>query len=381
MTMNQANSNMTYTGGAFYNRAEGIRAFGKITVSPNELLFEGGEFRTALPLQGLAVKAGGAGDRMIFFSHSGIPDCTIFTSDHAVLNDGNLRLYADMIRQTALIRKNKKNARIFIIAVMVLLTGMIYGIFKLKEPVCDGIAKQIPASWEEKFGDMVLSRLKSGKQTVDDPEIKNMLEQFTSPFLSRIPEKRYQLKLHIVKDPEINAFALPGGHIVFHTGLILNAKSPEELLGVLAHETAHVALQHGLRSLIASSGIFILAQAFFGDTSGLLAVIADKGLFLLTQKYSRDYEREADDKGWEYLVHANINPYGMIAFFNTLAESQEKGILKHIEGSLNILSTHPATEERIDYLQEKWKKLNRTSGYSVFPNDFRKFQDKIKNLG
>ena len=207
-----------------------------------------------------------------------------------------------------------------------------------------------------------------------------MLEQFTSPFLSRIPEKRYQFKLHIVKNPEINAFALPGGHIVFHSGLILNAKSPEEVIGVLAHETAHVIQQHGLRSLIASTGIFVLAQAFLGDASSLLAVIADKGVFLLTQKYSRDYEREADDKGWEYLIRANINPYGMISFFNMLMENQEKGILKHIEGSLNILSTHPATEERIDYLQEKWKKLNRTSGYSVFPNDFRKFQDKIKNL-
>ncbi len=378
--MNQTNSNMTYTGGAFYNRAEGIRAFGKIVVSLNGLHFEGGENRTELPLHGLVVKAGGASDRMIFFSHPGIPDCTIFTSDHSVLNDNNLRLYADIVRQMTLIQKSKKNARLLIIAAMVLLAGMIYGIFKLKEPVCAGIAKQIPASWEEKFGDMVFSQLKSGKQIVDDPEIKNMLEQFTSPFLSRIPEKRYQFKLHIVKNPEINAFALPGGHIVFHSGLILNAKSPEEVIGVLAHETAHVIQQHGLRSLIASTGIFVLAQAFLGDASSLLAVIADKGVFLLTQKYSRDYEREADDKGWEYLIRANINPYGMISFFNMLMENQEKGILKHIEGSLNILSTHPATEERIDYLQEKWKKLNRTSGYSVFPNDFRKFQDKIKNL-
>jgi len=379
--MNQSISNIVYEGGAFYNGAEGNRAFGKIIVSLNGLHFEGESFSAELPLQGIVIKTGGANNRMIFFSNPGTPDCTIFTSDQAVLNDNNLKSYADIIRQIAPIQKGKKNAKIILIAVMIILTGMIYGIFKLKEPVCIGIARQIPASWEDKFGDMIFSRLKSGKQVIDDPEIKDMLEKFTSPLLSRIPEKRYKFKVHIIKDPAINAFALPGGHIIFYTGLILNAKSPEEVIGVLAHEAAHVTFQHGLRSLISTTGIFIIAQAFFGDASGLLAVIADKGLFLLTQKYSRDYEREADDKGWDYLVHANINPYGMISFFNTLLENQKKGILKDIEGSLNILSTHPATEERIEHLQEKLKKENRASGYIVFQNNFKVFQDKIKNLG
>ncbi len=375
--MNQAISDSTYNGGAFYNGADGDRAFGKIIISLNYLHFEGETFRSELPLQGIVIKTGGANNRMIFFSHHSIPDCTIFSSDQAILNDKNLKSYSDVIRQIAPIQKGKKEAQIIIIAVMILLAGMIYGIFKLKEPVCSGIAKQIPVSWEEKFGDMIFSQLKSGKQVIDDPEIKDMLEKFTGPLLNRIPEKRYNFKVHIIKDPAINAFALPGGHILFYTGLILNAKSPEEVIGVLAHEAAHVTFQHGLRSLISSTGIFIIAQAFFGDASSLLAVIADKGLFLLTRKYSRDYEREADDKGWDYLIHANINPYGMISFFNILLESQEKGILKDID----ILSTHPATEERIEHLQKKWKRMNRTSGYTVFPNDFKKFQDKIKNLG
>jgi len=379
--MNQAISDITYNGGAFYNGADADRAFGKIIISPDSLHFTGKNFRAELPLQGIVIKTGGANNRMIFFSHHSIPDCTIFSSDQAILNDKNLKSYNDVIRQIAPIQKGKKKAQIIIIAAMILFAWMIYGIFKLKEPVCIGIAKQIPPSWEEKFGDMIFSRLKSGKQVIDDPEIKGMLDKFTDPLLSRIPEKQYKFKVHIIKDPAINAFALPGGHVVFYTGLILNAKSPEEMIGVLAHETAHVTLQHGLRSLIGSTGIFILAQAFFGDASGLLAVIADKGVFLLTQKYSRDYEREADDKGWDYLIHANINPHGMISFFNTLLENQKKGILKEIEGSLNILSTHPATEERIDYLQRKWKRVNRASGYTLFPNDFKKFQDKIKNLG
>ncbi len=171
------------------------------------------------------------------------------------------------------------------------------------------------------------------------------------------------------------------GHIVFHTGLLLFAESAEEVAGVLAHEAAHVTLQHGLRQLISSVGIYALVQAFLGNAEGLLAVIADNGAFLLTQKYSRDYERDADDKGWFYLVNANISPRGMIGFFSSLLEEQEKGTGKDIPGvenTLNFLSTHPTTKERIEHLQEKWKKLDRRSEYMSFNLNFQRFQNVIE---
>jgi predicted Zn-dependent protease len=181
-------------------------------------------------------------------------------------------------------------------------------------------------------------------------------------------------------DKSVNAFALPGGYIVLNTGLLMAAKSPEELAGVIAHEAAHIALQHGLKQMISSAGTYALFQSLFGDASGLIAVIADNSAFLLTRKYSRDYEREADDRAWDYLLAANIDPRGMTDFFHTLLAAQEKNNLNPLENALNFLSTHPTSRERIEHLQEKFKRLDDRAGYVSFPLDFKVFQDAIRNL-
>lgn len=187
--------------------------------------------------------------------------------------------------------------------------------------------------------------------------------------------------MHIAIDPKINAFALPGGTIVLNTGLINAAARPEEIAGVLAHEAAHITLQHGTRQLIASLGIFALIQAFFGDATGLMAVLADNSALLLTRKYSRDYEQEADKTGWSYLEDAGIDPQGMIDFFKLLLKEQNNKPDKTISktgDSLNFLSTHPAAGQRIQYLQNLKDKSGKNQEYINFDLDFKEFQDLIK---
>ena len=71
-------------------------------------------------------------------------------------------------------------------------------------------------------------------------------------------------------------------------------------------------------------------------------------------------EREADDTGWQYLLKANIDPRGMIRFFDRLKKEEQKYPLS---GSLQLLNTHPATDERMKRLEEKWKKLDRKDGF------------------
>jgi predicted Zn-dependent protease len=99
----------------------------------------------------------------------------------------------------------------------------------------------------------------------------------------------------------------------------------------------------------------------FGDTSGLAAVLADGSQLLLRQRYSRDFEREADDVAWQYLLKANIDPRGMIRFFDRLKKEEQK--YPQLRGSLQLLNTHPATAERMERLEEKWKKLDRKDGF------------------
>jgi predicted Zn-dependent protease len=141
------------------------------------------------------------------------------------------------------------------------------------------------------------------------------------------------------------------GHIFIHTGLLKAADRPEELAGVLAHEMAHITRRHAFRKLIESSGLYLVAQYFFGDATGITAALANSSELLLKQKYSRDFEREADDTGWQYLVEAKIDPRGMIDFFEKLKADEAKSGSGSGTGP-DLLSTHPSTAERIRRLKK-----------------------------
>jgi predicted Zn-dependent protease len=133
------------------------------------------------------------------------------------------------------------------------------------------------------------------------------------------------------------------------------ARRPEEVAGVLAHELAHVTQKHGFRKIIESAGLMATIQFLFGDASGMLGVITESSRYLLNQKFSRDFEREADDVGWDCLVVARIDPRGMIDFFKTLKLEQEKSNVP--VDAVSFLSTHPPTKERIGRLEKKWAEM------------------------
>ncbi|NDF00004.1 MAG: hypothetical protein EB034_17270, partial [Verrucomicrobia bacterium] len=94
-----------------------------------------------------------------------------------------------------------------------------------------------------------------------------------------VPQDRYPFKLHIIEDASLNAFALPGGNVAIHSGLLLTADSPEEVLGVLGHELSHVTKQHGLRGIVQSLGLYAVVTTFFGDVSGLAAILVNNAPF------------------------------------------------------------------------------------------------------
>ena len=102
--------------------------------------------------------------------------------------------------------------------------------------------------------------------------------------------------------------------MVIHSGLLMAADSPEEIAGVLGHEIAHVTQRHSIRSIMSSAGLFLVLQTMLGDVTSIVAVLANNSAFLLSRKFSRDFERRADNQGWEYLLAADIKPEGMITF-------------------------------------------------------------------
>jgi beta-barrel assembly-enhancing protease len=153
----------------------------------------------------------------------------------------------------------------------------------------------------------------------------------------------------------VNAFAAPGGRIILTRGLINEASTPDEVIGVLAHEYGHVYHLHPEAQLVRIFGMQILASAISGGTSGDLITSA-AGLAALL-RYTRDAEREADLFARDVMTKASVDPIGLKNFFEKLLKleggkpkdaNSETTALDRIG---NVFSTHPGTEDRIKEIQ------------------------------
>jgi len=161
----------------------------------------------------------------------------------------------------------------------------------------------------------------------------------------------FDVRWYVVEDEELNAFAIPGGSIYVHTGLIAKVKHADELAGVLAHELGHVTGRHvaknyrrqrntGILATIFSIAVAILTgNPYLANAGDLLSQIA--GIAYLNT-FTRDFEREADALGLETVVKAGWNTEGMTRLFETLKKDGGGG------GGPQFLMSHPAPDERIE---------------------------------
>jgi Zn-dependent protease with chaperone function len=142
----------------------------------------------------------------------------------------------------------------------------------------------------------------------------------------------------VVRRPEANAVALPGGHIYVFEGLVKRARSPDELAGVIAHEIGHVAHRDGTRSLLQAAGLSFLFGMLLGDfTGGGVAVIAAKSV--VQSAYSREVEGAADLYGVGLMGTIGGDARAFAAILDRIAGAIEPGV--------KILADHPATKERV----------------------------------
>lgn len=367
-----------YEGGLFHPDVKNGRANGSVHVTHEGVHFHSADADAVLPLRDLKLTLGGASDRVIFFTHPGRPDITIHTTDHAIVHDPVLAAYPELVSQMGAMRKKKRTASLILLSIVGALFLAIAGLVVAKDRIVFAIASAVPTEWETKLGDTLLEQVIKPQGALHDPELEKQLAIITAPLVDGIGDSRYPLKFYIIENPTPNAFAIPGGNVVIHSGLLLLADRPEEVAGVLAHEIAHVTQRHGFRGIISSLGLYQLVQIFIGDATGLVAVLASNSSFLMDRKFSRDFEREADAKGWEYLMRANIQPQGMIEFFEKL-QIEEKKMTENIPvvgaaSTLSIVSTHPATEERLESLRARWADVKTKTGFHTFELNYPAFK-------
>lgn len=188
---------------------------------------------------------------------------------------------------------------------------------------------------------------------LDDPEIEGYLEQLGYRLVSVSSRNQRDFNFFIIQDPSINAFALPGGNIGVHTGLLLTAQNESELASVLGHEIAHVTQDHIARMVatqsrsywptLAALGLALLASRANSNVASA-AIASTQALAIQNQlNYTRDYEREADRIGYDTLSKAGFDPRAMPSFFTKLQRTNRL----HDTSAPAYLRTHPLTSERI----------------------------------
>jgi beta-barrel assembly-enhancing protease len=209
---------------------------------------------------------------------------------------------------------------------------------------------------EYRIGLGVLREFQNAHQIVEDPEITQYIDNLGHRLSSDAQEGNHRFQFVVIKDTTVNAFAVPGGFIFVHSGLILATRNESELAGVLAHEISHVTQRHLVRSLmeqrrssLASTAAMLLAvllgAAAHGGGDAAIAGIAGAQTLALAQQmsFSRDMESEADRIGMGVLARAGFDPNGMPNFFETMGRL---GGGKENQIPAIVLS-HPITSERI----------------------------------
>jgi len=208
------------------------------------------------------------------------------------------------------------------------------------------IAPLIPVSWEVALGDKVVDdiaalfgKLKAGSgKRCEAPAGRAALDRLTAR-LTKGEKLPYRLKLVVMDIGIVNALATPGGNVVVFRELIKEARSPDEVAGVIAHEMGHVIARHPTQAVARDLGISMIFDTLLGGFGGGIA--GNIGQTMLSSAYSRDAEREADAIGRKLLGRAGISTAGIAAFFERLARDAGS-----MEQAFSYLSSHPPSAER-----------------------------------
>jgi len=347
-----------------------------------------GEQTIRLPLQNLQVTLGGASNRLVFFEHPLVKGWSFYSSDRTVLHNPHLHSQPSVAALLTQAKQKHLLGRSFLAGVVLLVLAIPLLLIMRMDLITGVIAKKIPAEWEQKLGDTTIAQYQLGKEVMAEKQADKLLQPLVKPLLAALKHSPYQYHFHIVNEGSLNAFALPGGQVMIHSALILRADSAEELLGVLAHEITHVEQQHGLRNVIGAAGIYVIAGAVLGDGSGMLALLGGAAPLLLNQSYSRRFETESDVMGFALLQKAKINPSGLASFFEKMI-AEEKKQLEKIDDednralakkALQFLSSHPASEARIEKLSELNAKANPPYEYLNLSAEFAELQTAVKQF-
>jgi len=197
---------------------------------------------------------------------------------------------------------------------------------------------------------------------IDDPDVVAYVNGVGKRVTATLDDSYFDYQFAVIRDPRINAFAVPGGYVYVHSGLLASLHNDDELAAVLGHEIGHVHAHHIVRQqektqVLNYTALLGSLLSVVQPAVGSLATAASQAVAL---QYSREFEQEADYLGARYMQAAGYDPRAMLDFFKVLSDQQHAS-----PGSAPpYLQTHPMSDERLDRLEavlktNQWAKHQR----------------------
>ena len=251
---------------------------------------------------------------------------------------------------------------------------------------------------ERKYGEMIMREIRPDPDYSNDLPIYDFLNQMERRLIQTAKRLQlgganeqgsgaYNFEIFVVKDSSINAFALPGGFIGFHTGLIVSAETDSEVASVMGHETGHVLQRHLARELdkqttnmmIALAGMALGALAASRNPNAGVGIMQGGQALAVNNQlsYSRDAEREADRVGFQILSASGYDVNGAPDFFQRLQRAT--GIMDN--GVPAYVRTHPLTTERIADMQDRARMVKQATVPTAIEFYFIKARARFEQSG
>lgn len=351
-----------------------FRKSGYVRIKGQKIVFEAEGKAVDMPVHGCHISLGGTANKQAYVTHKQRPDITLQIND--------FRLFKEPVfdgHQEATKFKLHQNTHHGLLISSLLVMAFVllvpfYMIFIERDFLVSTVTDAVPPRYDIKIGDMAFG---SGMGAmIEDPEILGELKRITAPLINAASEEPFEYNLHIAKSDVVNAFAVPGGHIIINSGLIEKTSTPEELLGVVAHEIAHINERHSMKRIMHGVSSWVFMSLLGADPNHVVALLSDQAQMLSSRSYSRYHENEADSEGFRYMIEAGIDPRGLQGFFELLQEEESALSDNEVFG---LLSTHPLTDDRIDALNEMMDNLNRANqAFQPVPIDYDAFKANVK---
>ncbi|MDC8770429.1 M48 family metalloprotease [Roseateles albus] len=270
-----------------------------------------------------------------------------------------------MLKLTVSLMRRPGRCAISFLAAAVLSLGSPLGLAQVNLPALgDSVSQDLDLGTERRIGEQVMRQIRPDPDFLEDPLLLEYLQSIWAPLVGTAKQlgnigdetsERFAWEIFLVRDRSINAFALPGGYVGVHLGLIAMTGSADELASVLAHELSHVTQRHIARRMAGDSrnsmlalaglvaGLIVASRTHSTDVANAAIVGSQAAAAQASLSFSRDMEREADRVGFTVMNQAGFSPAGMYSMFDRMEQAN------HLmdNGSYPYLRSHPLTTERI----------------------------------